>query len=229
MKPATAVFILALWTSGWLPMRPEAWAWALGVAIAGATIAAALRRGAPAGRRGARRLLFGLALLFLAGGLCLAFFARALGTPAEGAIMLFHTAGVVACALLLSAIGAPKRARLAGASGAALLLLAAWSWGSALAMFMQRGGPTQAAPACILAPTRLSYDQPLRSVWDMRLPGVLSTATGPTGTTILSYHAVLIVPGPVPAQYNWSKLRLRFEPLDRARNPYLPADCPPAQ
>lgn len=94
-------------------------------------------------------------------------------------------------------------------------------------MYFHIGAANDTGTSCILVPKALRYDNELSSVWDMRLTDVASNSTGPTGTVILDYHAILVVPSDGQAEiYNWSKKWMRFQRLEIKRNPYLPTDCP---
>lgn len=108
-----------------------------------------------------------------------------------------------------------------------LFLLASWSWVSAISMYVHHGVSHDTDVACILVPKSVRYDTELNSIWKMRLPEVATNGTGPTGTVILDYHAILVTPENEQIEvYNWSKKRMRFEALDTKRNPYLPTVCP---
>lgn len=151
------------------------------------------------------------------------------GTSAVGAILLFHAMGIAAYLQVLSEVlgPGPTAGSFAGNGLLVLVVLAVWSWGSALAMSLHRGGSKKGGESCILAPSSTGYDAELGSVWEMRLPHVVSSSTGPTGTAVLDYHAILVSPNSEgDVVYNWSKTRMRFEALDAARNPYLPTVCP---
>ena len=111
-------------------------------------------------------------------------------------------------------------------SNAAVGLPACWFRGSALAMYVNLGVSNEYDKSCILAITPNGYDSELNSIWEMRLPQVMSRRTGPTGTVILDYHAILVAQNSIPEVNNWLKKRLRFEKLDLTRNPYLPTVCP---
>lgn len=159
----------------------------------------------------------------------MAFLVRAVGTPVEGAITLFFTLGVVGYFFLIRDILSPRQTSKShlGTGSVMLILLAAWSWASALSMYFHIGSANDIDTSCILVPKSLRYDTELSSVWGMRLAEVATSSTGPTGTTILDYHAILVVPSDGQAEiYNWSKKWMRFERLDIKRNPYLPRDCP---
>ena len=94
-------------------------------------------------------------------------------------------------------------------------------------MYVHRGVPDDTVKSCILVPGPGNHDTELTSIWDMRLPYVVESRTGPTGSVILNYHAILVAQTNAgPEVYNWSKRRLRFEVLDTKRNPYLPTVCP---
>lgn len=223
-------FVFAFWLSSWLPVPLDKDVTTVFVGFVATFLIAAFA----AAKQMALCQPIGRALSWIAGvilflGSALAFLIRAVGTPADGALAMFFVAGIVAFLGLISTVlkhlGSAKL-RL-GVGGMMLLSLAAWSWVSAFSMFSYRGVGTVSSAACILVPSNITdYDTELTSVWHMRLPDFWSNATGPTGSTILIYHAILVSPGNTPDLYNWSKLRLRFEPLSRDRNRYLPERCP---
>lgn len=94
-------------------------------------------------------------------------------------------------------------------------------------MYFHRGALGETSEACILVPKPVRYDTELTSIWKMRLPEVATSRTGPTGTTILDYHAILVEPSDDETRiYNWSKRWMRFDVLDKKRNRYLPTKCP---
>ncbi len=152
---------------------------------------------------------------------------RAEGTSANGAIFLFYVIGFVGYLLMLSTVLSPERLRRGYRGAALLVLLASWSWASAIAMYVHRGAEQQAKDACILVPDPSDYTLKLDSIWEMRLPEIRSRRTSPSGSYIWEYHAILVVPKDGrPEHYNWSKKWMRFERLDPVRNPYLPKTCP---
>lgn len=59
-----------------------------------------------------------------------------------------------------------------------LVLLAAWSWASALSMYLHIGSANDTDVSCILVPKSLRYDTELSSVWEMRLAEVVESNTG---------------------------------------------------
>ena len=94
-------------------------------------------------------------------------------------------------------------------------------------MYFHYGAASDTATAFILVPNPIRYDTKLSSIWEMRLPEIATSRTGPTGTLILDYHAILVMSSSGRTElYNWSKKRMRFEILDTERNPYLPTECP---
>ncbi|MEP2717341.1 hypothetical protein, partial [Pseudophaeobacter sp.] len=169
------------------------------------------------------------ALMVLSTGLLFAGLAVVIGTSATGAVAGYQVLAIAALLVLLSAGSAPhctkspSRARVAFL---AIFLLSCWSWGSALRMALQSGRTDMHGKGCILL-ARGPFDyQPPNSIAEMRLPRFYADWTGPTGSTLLEYHAVLVVPNGSHTVYNWSKIKIRFEPLDPQRNPYLPRSCP---
>ncbi|WP_425081133.1 hypothetical protein [Ruegeria arenilitoris] len=180
-------------------------------------------------RRWPARALSVLTVLVLIGGALLAFVALALGTPVDGAITLFFVVGFAGYLQLLADIITPRRtSRWFPRRGFLILfLLATWSWVSAISMYVHRGAVSDTQEACILVPEPTRYDTELISIWEMRLPEVATSRTGPTGTVILDYHAILVTPSDERTEvYNWSKKRMRFEILDTKLNRYLPTLCP---
>lgn len=220
MRPTVLLPLLLAWISAWLPRTPDLTSLAL--AALALTLPWLAWRGAP--RSKTARLLGILALLPL---LACALFAAAaflFGPTPHGTLILFTCANLSAYTLLLARLlTANKNLTL---PITLLLALTAWSWGSALAMATHRGALQTDAPTCILtatSPSPDSYTRALTSLWDMRLPAFHAE---PGRKLQFTYHALLIFEGPTPSVYNWSKLKLRFEPLDLTRNPYQPTTCP---
>jgi hypothetical protein len=175
------------------------------------------------------KVLSMLSICFLIAGAMVAFTQAAVGTPVDGAIALFHVIGFAGYLYMLANIIKPKWTSkgVFEIGPLVLFLLAGWSWTSALSMYFHRGALGDTHAACILVPEPDAYDTELSSIWKMRLPEVASSRTSPIGTTILDYHAILVAPSDNETLvYNWSKLRMRFETLDKKRNPYLPTTCP---
>jgi hypothetical protein len=220
MRPTVLLPLLLAWISAWLPRAPDLTTLAL--AALALSLPGLAWRGAP--RPKTARFLSILAFLPL---LACALFAAAaflFGPTPHGTLILFTCANLSAYTLLLARLlTANKNLTL---PTALLLALTAWSWGAALAMATHRGAEPTDAPTCILAattPSPDSYTRALTSLWDMRLPAFHA----PSGRKLqFTYHALLIVEGPTPTVYNWSKLKLRFDPLDLTRNPYQPTTCP---
>ena len=220
MRPTVLLPLLLAWISAWLPSAPDLTPLAL------AALALILPwlawRAAP--RPKTARFLNILALLPL---LACALFAAAAflsGPTPYGTLILFTGANLSAYALFLARLLTPTPRLTTPIT--LLLALTAWSWGSALAMATHRGAEPTDAPTCILAattPSPDSYTRALTSLWDMRLPAFHATSGRKLQFT---YHALLIVEGPTPTVYYWSKLKLRFDPLDLTRNPYQPTTCP---
>ena len=147
----------------------------------------------------------------------------------DGAITLFFVIGFVGYLLMISTILAPSQtlSENLGTGLVVLFLMATWSWGSAIGMYNHRGAHADTNEACILVPKLSRYDTKLSYIWEMRLPEIATSRTGPTGTVILDYHAILVAPTDGrTVLYNWSKKWMRFEILDAERNPYLPTTCP---
>ena len=219
MRPTVLLPLLLVWISAWLPRAPDLKT--LVFAALALTLPWLALRGAP--RRKTARFLSILALLPL---LACALFAAAaflFGPTPHGTLILFTIANLSAYTLLLARLlTANKNLTL---PTALLLALTAWSWGAALAMAAHRGAPPTDNRTCIVAPTSPSpdsYTRTLTSLWDMRLPAFHAE----TGRKLqFTYHALLIVEGPTPTVYNWSKLKLRFDPLDLTINPYQPTAC----
>ncbi|MEP0963660.1 MAG: hypothetical protein ABJQ70_11390 [Roseobacter sp.] len=184
------------------------------------------------GAQGHRRLtkaLSVLSVLVLIGGVFCAILTGAIGTPVDGMNTLFFAVGFAGhLHMIASDFTYHKPSKpFFGIGMLVLYFLAGWSWVSALGMYVHNGATGYTDEACILASKSGRYDTELNSIWEMRLPEVATSRTGPTGTTILDYHAILIEQSDVETKiYNWSKRRIRFEVLDKKRNPYLPTTCP---
>ncbi len=220
---AIPFLVLVFWISSWFSLPPQDWAiYCVAICIFG-LLAVAVFRDALAARRWPSKILIALAIVVLVFGSVVALALWSVGTAAEAAILIYFVAGFAAYLLMLSKVIGPGIATI---GLPALALLACWSWGSAIAMYIHLGAPSESGTFCILAPTPSGYAFELNSIWDMRLPQVVSSRTGPTGTVILDYHAILVAPNSSPEVYNWSKKRMRFQKLDLARNPYLPTVCP---
>lgn len=226
MKALSSFLVLVFWVSSWFPTPLNSWAIIAAAACFLGGLLACLAPKQSAGGRIAKLLSTLSALVVIAGGL-LAFATSALATPVDGAITLFFVLGISGYLYMIAGILAPTPLSESARHIAPLLLLASWSWGSSLGMYFHRGAVGDTSAACILVANSVNYDTELTSIWDMRLPDVAANRTGPTGTTILDYHAILVVPSEDESQvYNWSKRRMRFDRLDRQRNPYLPTTCP---
>ncbi|MEY8118893.1 hypothetical protein AB9F26_11575 [Falsihalocynthiibacter sp. BN13B15] len=229
MKVASSFLVLIYWVSSWFPVSADRWAvFTVAGCILG-LIAALLAQKSLEEHRWPAKVFSVLAFLLLIGGTFFAFMTSAVGTPAVGFIVLFFTLGGVGYLLMIRtvfALGQTNRMSH-GAGFAVLFLLATWSWASALGMYFHVGAANDTTAACILVPKPNNYDTELNSVWEMRLPEFATSRTGPTGTTILDYHAILVTSSRGQAElYNWSKKRMRFEILNLERNPYLPTECP---
>ena len=159
-------------------------------------------------------------------GVVAAVFVSGTGTRAEAAITLFVVAGLAAFVRMCANVVGRRTDFLGGTGKAGLVLdlLAAWSWTHAFAMYAHRGVSVDQDTACIIAPVGTDYTKQVTRLVDMRLPFVVSTVR--TKSHTWAYHAILVVPENEPSHYNWSKLKMRFEPLDLQRNPYLPKECP---
>lgn len=226
MRPTVLLPLFLAWISAWLPRTPDHAT--LAQAVLALTLPWLAWRSTP--RPKTARFLGILALLPLVACaliLACAFFPTLTflyaATP-TGTLILFTIANLSAYALFLGRLLTPSP-RLATPI-TLLLALTVWSWGSALAMATHRGAAPTGAPTCILTATSPSpddYTRALTSLWDMRLPAFHATS----GRKLLfTYHALLIVEGPTPTVYNWSKLKLRFDSLDLTINPYQPTTCP---
>lgn len=221
--------MLFYWFSSWLPISLDRWAlWVIAICTLG-LLAAFLVQKPLKEHRLPDRVLSVLTLLVLVGGALLAFVALALGTPVDGAITLFYVVGFAGYLQLLADIVTPRQtSRMFPPRGSIILFLfATWSWVSAIGMYVHRGAVGDTNETCILVPKPTRYDTELISIWEMRLPEVATSRTGPTGTVILDYHAILVAPSDERTEvYNWSKKRMRFEILDTKLNRYLPTLCP---
>lgn len=169
-----------------------------------------------------------LGFAFMIFGGVYALLAYALSTPAAGYLVAYNVIGWVALAMALAGWFGSCWINSRRFWGGCLILvaLATWSWVSSTRMKLHVGADGDTSAYCIMVPISYFKYAPISSLWDMRLPGFASTWTGPTGTTILEYHAVLIGPDAAATVYNWSKRSMRFEPLDKKRNPSLPKSCP---
>lgn len=220
MRPVILLPLLLVWITAWLPRTPDLPTFAL--AALSLTLPWLAWRGSP--RPKTARLLGILALLPLLACALLAASAFLSGPTPYGTLILFTCANLSAYTLLLARLlTAQKNLAL---PTTLLIALTLWSWGAALAMATHRGAAPTEAPTCILtatSPAPDSYTRPLTSLWDMRLPAFHAE---PGRKLQFTYHALLIVEGPTPAVYNWSKRNLRFDPLDLSRNPYQPTRCP---
>lgn len=188
----------------------------------------------------ARLLALAANFTVFAGGL-LAVLAAGISTTAAAVVGAFQVLALAATLATLSAhLDLPslgyRNAASRGGWGRrrialiTILLLGSWSWGSALRMALQVGAVQAGAEysqtqSCILIAKNSSEYQEVDNIWDMRLPRFYADWTGPTGTTLLAYHAILVRPEDPVSLYTWSKTRMRFEPRDRTRNPYLPRQC----
>lgn len=222
--------ILALWLSSWIPVPLDSQAVAtIALCLGLLTLAFGLGNRPARDARDPSDLLASLALMVASFGALFAVLVGAIGTSGEMAVLLFKVCGWVGFLLLLSsALGPAERGPAMPRIGETLLLaLALLSWGSAFSMHSHRGATVAAGKACILIPSGMArYGTELTSLWSMRFPDVLSHATGPTGTVILNYHAILLIEGAPQLLYNWSKKAMRFVPLEQAKNPWLPQTCP---
>ena len=229
MKAVSSFLVLIFWISSWFPASLDRWAvFAIAICILG-LLSALLAQRLLIEHRWPAKALSVLAVLVLIGGALLAFAAWAIGTPVDGAITLFFVVGLAGYLHMIANILAPRKTseRFLGIGPLVLFLLASWSWASALGMYVHRGASGNTAEACILVPRPVRYDTELSSIWEMRFPEVATSRTGPTGTVILDYHAILVAPSDEETRvYNWSKRRMRFEVLDKKLNPYLPTTCP---
>lgn len=229
MRVFLTFLVLLFWISSWFPIAPGRGAIFLTVFCLLGLLAAHF---APkAGREGlglSKRFVFlGLAVLII--GALLALMTWAEGTSANGAIMLFYVLGFVGYLLLLRAVVAPRHTYRAyrSAGGLLLVVIALWSWASAIGMYAHRGAAGDFDDACILVSNPAEYDTELVSLWEMRLPEIASQRTSPGGSYIWEYHAILVAKTDGQTEhYNWSKKWIRFDQLGAKRNPYLPTTCP---
>lgn len=218
--------ITAFWLSCWFSIGSSTWATGLAVSVVLLLLAALVFQSNEAGKTWAFTLLCSLAFGVLIGGAVAAVFVSGAGTRAEASIVLFVAAGLAAFVRMCANVVARRTEFLGGTgkAGLVLVLLAAWSWTHAFAMYAHRGVAVDREAACIIAPVGTDYTKLVTRLADMRLPFVVSTAR--IKSHIWAYHAILVAPENVPSHYNWSKLKMRFEPLDLKRNPYLPKECP---
>ncbi len=223
-------FVVAFWLSSWIPVPLDMNTLVVLIGFVATIFVAAFAtatRPALCHRMG--RAFAWIALVFFVLGAVLATLVGALGTSAAWALAMIVVVGIAGFVGLISTVlrhSDTAKLRL-GVGGTTLLALAVWSWASAFSMYSYRGIATATSNACILVPTKLfDYDTELSSVWQMRLTDFASDSTGPTGSTILNYHAILVSPDTTPNLYNWSKVWLRFEPLNSEKNAILPDKCP---
>ena len=218
--------ITVFWVSSWFSTASGIWVTGLASSVVLLLVAVLIVRPDAAGKTRVFKLLVFAAFGVLIAGVVAWVFVSGTGTRAEAAITLFVAAGLAAFVRMCANVVA-RRTDLLGGTGKAglvLVLLAAWSWTHALAMYVHRGVSVDQEAACIIAPVGADYTKLVTRLVDMRLPLVVSTAR--TKSHTWAYHAVLVVPENEPSHYNWSKLTLRFEPLDLQRNPYLQKECP---
>lgn len=231
MRAAFSFFALAFWISSWFPTFSVKWAILAATACVVGLGTAIWVREKTRWRRWPAKLFMGLAIALLILGLVATCAVRSVGTGAEATIFNFFIMGFSGYLLMLSEIMRQKtNSTVFGGIGLfVLLILGSWSWASAFAMHVHRGVSEGGLASCILVPSSTGdgYDTELGSVWHMRLPQNVATRTGPTGTVLLDYHAILVAQTAEGSEvYNWSKSRLRFDILDKKRNPYLPTVCP---
>lgn len=185
VKLASPVLVLAYRVSSWFPAVPHNWAIFAVVVCALGLLAAVLVRQTQSKCSWPATGLSILSVFSLIGGVLVAFAAMAIGTSADGAIILFFVLGFAGYLQVISRILTPKQASnwFLGVGWLALLL-ASWSWFSAFGMYVHRGVSNGNAEACVLVPEPVGYDTELSSIWEMRLPEIVSSRTGPTGTVI---------------------------------------------
>jgi len=229
LKAVSTFLVLIYWISSWFPTSADRWAIFAVTVCSFGLLAALCAHRLSKEQRWPSNAVSALAFLLLTGGAVLAFMGFAVGTAGGGFITLFFVFGFVGYLLMINNILAarPTSRGYLGAGVVILFLLGTWSWASALGMYFHRGAASDTSVACILVPKSLRYKIELNSVWEMRLPEVVTSTTGPTGTKILNYHAILVAPiNGRTEHYNWSKRWMRFELLEAKRNPYLPTECP---
>ena len=226
IKAVAPTAITAFWISSWFLIGSSNWATGLTVSVVLLFLAALVFQSKEAGKTWAFTMLCFLAFGVLIGGAVAAVFVSGAGTRAEAAIVLFVAAGLAAFVRMCANVVARRSEFLGGTgkAGLVLVVLAASSWAHAFAMYAHRGVAVDLEAACIIAPVGTDYTKLVTRLADMRLPFVVSTAR--IKSHIWAYHAILVAPENVPSHYNWSKLKMRFEPLDLRRNPYLPKECP---
>lgn len=218
--------ITAFWISSWFSIVSNSWATGLAVVVVLSLLAALVFHHLEAGKTRAFKQLCLVAFGVLIGGAVVAVLVLGAGTRAEAAIVLFVAGGLAAFVRMCANVVAHRSEFFGGTGKAGLVLvfLAAWSWAHAFAMYAHRGVAVNREAACIIAPIGTDYTKLLTRLADMRLPFVVSTAKSRSHTW--AYHAILVTTDIVPLHYIWSKLKMRFEPLDLQRNPYLPKECP---
>jgi len=120
--------------------------------------------------------------------------------------------------------------RLANGLAAAIAVLTAWSWATPAIMLFQAKVLRDAERTCILRPvgraTLEGYAE-VASLFDLRGSELGAVFTGPTGSVVLSFHALMIDTAdedhPV---WNWSLWQMRFVPLTTFRQYHIEPTCP---
>jgi len=229
VKPSSTFLILLFWISCWFPTSPDNKSIIVAVCCILGLGAAYLAKKMIGERVWPSWVMLVLACLVLFIGGFLVFRTWIVRTPAEAGITLFMVLGFVGYLLLIGTLLSPRPAvgRHRSKCVAALLILAIWSWTSAIRMHLHIGAGPRTDGACILVPDPADYETKLSSVLHMRLPQITSVRTSWKIGYIWNYHAILVIPVDGGAEhYNWSKKWMRFEILDPVRNPYLPMTCP---
>lgn len=96
-----------------------------------------------------------------------------------------------------------------------IVVLAIWSAASGVLAGTQAVTLADRYPYCIATSTRGSPYGPLRSLFELRGTNFYTEHTGYKDSSRWYFHAVLIVSAEQGRRYwNWSILRLRFEPIE---------------
>ncbi|AML51072.1 hypothetical protein RC74_07110 [Falsihalocynthiibacter arcticus] len=215
------------WVSSWFPTSPDKWAVFVVAGCILGLIAAHLAQKSLGERGWPAKATSALAFAVLIGGLLLILIRVTERSTVDAGITFFFVLGGMGYLFLVRTILDPRQTpkRYRGTGLVVLSLLAIWSWASAIGMYSLRGADRYTNKMCILVPNPIEYDTELTSIWEMRLPQVASTRLRPWDSYIWEFHAILVVDGRTD-QYNWSKMWIRFEPIDPVRSPYLPKNCP---
>ncbi len=152
------VTVVAFWISGWVPVG-EAETYSLPIALIAFAALVQLGANRVAGRRWPEILLNQFANAALAFGILVSVLLHFLHTSASTSIWVFEIIGVFAYVKLLIAAlrregGLPARL---GRYASLLVVLAVWSWISALALHTHRGVDLAGRESCVFRPYLSKY------------------------------------------------------------------------